>query len=81
MYYWRRPLLDAQSSPVTYQAVGKQWNTKKRACCARSKDTKSLYEQMRHMVTIPIAERSAMGQAAHEKWCGSLISGMWCQLR
>ena len=31
------------------------------------KDTKSLYEQMRHMVTIPIAERSAMGQAAHEK--------------
>ena len=31
------------------------------------KATKSLYEQMRHMVTIPIAERSAMGQAAHEK--------------
>ena len=33
----------------------------KTACCARSKDTKSLYEQMRHMVTIPIAERRCYG--------------------
>lgn len=31
------------------------------------KDTKSLYEQMRRMVAIPIAERRTMGQAAHEK--------------
>lgn len=38
----------------------------------RARDTGSLYEKMRRMACASFAERQSMGQAAHEKWCGSL---------